>query len=315
MLLSDLASVPMQDFDSPLINGVVPILTLLALTTLLSYISFRSGRFRSLICGEPAIVVRCGRLQQRAMRHNRMTVDELMEELRGQGVTNLKDVKYAVLETSGQVSVLLRSDAQPVTPRAAVHERGGRSVPAGAADQRRAAAAGQHEENGRGRRVAAPAAEAGAPEGPVSGVSPVPGPGGQRDLPGQGGRMKRFLIVPSLVLAALLALCILNAAALNRRTRRWMDRRTRIAQLAAQERWDVAREAMDALADSWDGAQDYLHVVIHHETLDAAQVTLSRCRTLCRLEQGDDLLPELTQLRQQLELLDELERLSLRNIL
>ena len=107
MLLSDLASVPMQDFDSPLINGVVPIL---------SYISFRSGRFRTLICGEPAIVVRCGRLQQRAMRHNRMTVDELMEELRGQGVTNLKDVKYAVLETSGQVSVLLRSDAQPVTP-------------------------------------------------------------------------------------------------------------------------------------------------------------------------------------------------------
>ena len=116
MLLSDLASVPMQDFDSPLINGVVPILTLLALTTLLSYISFRSGRFRSLICGEPAIVVRYGKLQQRAMRHNRMTVDELLEELRGQGVTNLKDVKYAVLETSGQVSVLLRSDAQPVTP-------------------------------------------------------------------------------------------------------------------------------------------------------------------------------------------------------
>ena len=65
--------------------------------------------------------------------------------------------------------------------------------------------------------------------------------------------MKRFLIVPSLVLAALLALCILNAAALNRRTGRWMDQA--------------------------------------------------------------DLLPELTQLRQQLELLDELERLSLRNIL
>ena len=113
MLLSDLASVPMQDFDSPLINGVVPILTLLALTTLLSYISFRSGRFRSLICGEPAIVVRYGKLQQRAMRHNRMTVDELLEE----GVTDLKDVQYAVLETSGQVSVLLRSEAQPVTPR------------------------------------------------------------------------------------------------------------------------------------------------------------------------------------------------------
>ena len=66
--------------------------------------------------------------------------------------------------------------------------------------------------------------------------------------------MKRFLIVPSLVLAVLLALCILNAAALNRRTNRWMDQADRIAQLAAQERWDMAREAMDALADSgWDG--------------------------------------------------------------
>ena len=127
--------------------------------------------------------------------------------------------------------------------------------------------------------------------------------------------MKRFLIVPSLVLAALLALCILNAAALNRRTGRWMDQADRIAQLAAQQRWDMAREAMDALSADSESAQDFLHVVIHHETLDAAQVTLSRCRTLCRLEQRDDLLPELTQLRQQLQQLDELERLSLRNIL
>ena len=115
MLLSDLASVPMQDFDSPLINGVVPILTLLALTTLLSYISFRSGRFRSLICGEPAIVVRCGRLQQRAMRHNRMTVDELMEELRMKGITDLNSIKYAILETNGQISVLPYAAQQPVT--------------------------------------------------------------------------------------------------------------------------------------------------------------------------------------------------------
>ena len=122
--------------------------------------------------------------------------------------------------------------------------------------------------------------------------------------------MKRFLIVPSLVLAVLLALCILNAAALNRRTNRWMDQADRIAQLAAQQRWDQARESAD-----WESAQDFLHVVIHHETLDAAQVTLTRCRTLCRLRQGGDLLPELAQLRQQLQQLDELERLSLRNIL
>ena len=123
------------------------------------------------------------------------------------------------------------------------------------------------------------------------------------------------IYVEKAVLAVLLALCILNAAALNRRTNRWMDQADRIAQLAAQQRWDMAREAMDDLSADWESAQDFLHVVIHHETLDAAQVTLTRCRTLCRLRQGDDLLPELAQLRQQLQQLDELERLSLRNIL
>lgn len=127
--------------------------------------------------------------------------------------------------------------------------------------------------------------------------------------------MKRFLIVPVIVLGAILALCILNAAALNLRTDGWTRQAQRIADLAEQERWDQAQAAMDALSADWESAQDFLHVVIHHETLDAAQVTLTRCRTLCRLRQGDDLLPELAQLRQQLQQLDELERLSLRNIL
>lgn len=314
MLLSDLASVPMQDFDSPLINGVVPILTLLALTTLLSYISFRSGRFRSLICGEPAIVVRYGKLQQRAMRHNRMTVDELLEELRGQGVTDLKDVQYAVLETSGQVSVLLRSQAQPVTPRQLSLNVTEPLLPVLLINDGRLL-----RDNMKKMDVDDAWLRKQLKREHLTDPSQVfflsLDQGGQRDLPGQGGRMKRFLIVPSLVLAVLLALCILNAAALNRRTNRWMDQADQIAQLAEQERWDMAREAMDDLSADWESAQDFLHVVIHHETLDAAQVTLSRCRTLCRLRQGDDLLPELAQLRQQLQQLDELERLSLRNIL
>lgn len=116
MLLSDLASVPMQDFGIPLLNGIVPILTLLSLSALLSYCSLRSIRFRSLVCGTPAIIIRDGKMQQDVMRHNRLTLDELLEELRTQGISDLNDVKYAILETSGQLSVLLRSDRQPITP-------------------------------------------------------------------------------------------------------------------------------------------------------------------------------------------------------
>lgn len=122
MLLSDLASVPMQDFGIPLLNGLVPIITLLSLSTLFSYFSMRSMRFRSLVCGEPAIIIREGKLLQDVMRHNRLTLDELLEELRSQGISDLDDVKYAVLETSGQLSVLLRADRQPVTAQQLDHK-------------------------------------------------------------------------------------------------------------------------------------------------------------------------------------------------
>lgn len=117
MLISDLAAVPMQDIGIPLLNGVIPIVTLLSLSMLLSVLCMRSVRLRRLVCGREAVLVREGVLQQREMRRNRFTVDELLEELRAQGVTDLATVKYAVLETDGQLSVLLYADEQPLTPR------------------------------------------------------------------------------------------------------------------------------------------------------------------------------------------------------
>ena len=117
LLISDLASVPMQDFGIPLINGVVPIVTLLSLSMLLSWGCMRSLRLRRLICGNPTTLIKNGVLQQQAMRANRFTLDELIEELRGQGVTDLTTVKFAVLETNGQLSVLLYPDEQPATPK------------------------------------------------------------------------------------------------------------------------------------------------------------------------------------------------------
>ena len=115
LLIADLASVPMQDLGIPLHAGVVPILALLSLTMILSVLTMKSIRFRTLMCGRPSIVVRDGKVDQGEMRRNRLTVDELLEELRGQGVLDINTVKYAVLETSGHLSVLLRADRQPLT--------------------------------------------------------------------------------------------------------------------------------------------------------------------------------------------------------
>lgn len=113
MMISDLATVPMQDFGIPLLAGVIPILSLLSLSMLLSQLSLHSLRFRALICGTPSILIRNGVLQQEAMRKNRFTLDELLEELREQGYADLGDVKYAVLENSGQLSVLPWVRTQP----------------------------------------------------------------------------------------------------------------------------------------------------------------------------------------------------------
>jgi len=117
LLISDLASVPMQDFGIPLLNGVVPILTLLALSMLLSTLSLRSVRLRRFLCGSPTVLICDGVIRQDAMRRNRFTLDELLEELRAQGVSDLATVKYAVLETDGALSVLLYPRDAPATPR------------------------------------------------------------------------------------------------------------------------------------------------------------------------------------------------------
>ena len=115
MLISDLAAVPMQDFGIPLLAGIIPIMTLLALALLLSQLFLHNLKFRNLFCGTPSLLIRNGEVQQEELRKNRYTLDELLEELRGQGISSIRDVKYAVLENSGKLSVLPRSGAQPPT--------------------------------------------------------------------------------------------------------------------------------------------------------------------------------------------------------
>lgn len=113
MMLSDLATVPMQDFGIPLLAGVIPILTLLSLSMLLSQISLQHLKFRGIMCGTPAVLIANGTIQQDVMQQNRYTLDELLEELRQQGYTSVSEVKYAVLENSGQLSILPWAKQQP----------------------------------------------------------------------------------------------------------------------------------------------------------------------------------------------------------
>lgn len=113
LLIADLAAVPMQDFGIPLLTGIIPILTLLCITMIISVLSMKSITIRALLCGRPSIIVENGKLHQQEMAKNRFTVDELMEELRMKGITDISTVKYAILETNGQISVLPFADQKP----------------------------------------------------------------------------------------------------------------------------------------------------------------------------------------------------------
>lgn len=117
LIISDLASVPMQDFGIPLVNGVFPIVTLLCLSMIISFFSLKSIRFRGVVCGYPTVIIRDGKIMQTNMARNRFTVDELMEQLRCQGYSDISAVKYAILETSGQISILPYTKDGPVTPK------------------------------------------------------------------------------------------------------------------------------------------------------------------------------------------------------
>ena len=115
LIIADLASVPMQDYGIPLLTGILPILALLAMTMILSVLTMQSVRFRALLCGRPSIVIRDGLVDQREMARNRLTIDELLEELRAKGYTDPATVKYAILETNGQLSVLPYANQKPPT--------------------------------------------------------------------------------------------------------------------------------------------------------------------------------------------------------
>lgn len=113
MLIADLASVPMQDTGIPLLSGFVPIFTVLALELILSSLSFRFVGFRRLFCGKPVILMEDGKILYPNLKKTRVSVNELVEHLRENGVIDLTTVKYAILETNGRISALLYPKYEP----------------------------------------------------------------------------------------------------------------------------------------------------------------------------------------------------------
>ena len=117
VLISDRASLPLQDTGIPLLYGIVPVLTLLCTEVLMSYATLHSIRFREFVGGKPSVIIYEGRLNQREMGKNRLTLDELTVEMRKQNVMDIAKVRHAILESDGSLSIFLYASEEAVTPK------------------------------------------------------------------------------------------------------------------------------------------------------------------------------------------------------
>jgi len=117
IMISELAAIPMQNTSIPLINGIVPVIVLVAAEIALSYIAMKSQRARGFICGKPSVLIENARIIESEMRRVRYNINDLLEQLRLKNVPDIRDVEFAILETSGQLSVITKSEKRPVMPQ------------------------------------------------------------------------------------------------------------------------------------------------------------------------------------------------------
>ncbi|MBE7047894.1 MAG: DUF421 domain-containing protein [Ruminococcaceae bacterium] len=116
MMLSELASIPMESVGTPLTAGIIPILTLMIAETTFSFLTLKSRRMRKILSGSPTILIEKGQILESELERLRYNIDDLLEELRTSGYANILDVEYAIIESNGNLSVIPKSNKRPLTP-------------------------------------------------------------------------------------------------------------------------------------------------------------------------------------------------------
>ena len=116
IMIADLAATPMTEIGIPLLYGFIPILGLLFMHIIISLGNLKSIRMRELICGKPRILIYRGKIDEKALKQENFTINELQERLRVNNINNLGDVEFAILETSGQISVVQKPEKRALKP-------------------------------------------------------------------------------------------------------------------------------------------------------------------------------------------------------
>ena len=117
IMIADLASVPMTELGIPITNGIIPILGLLMMHLLISILDMKSITFRKIMSGQPSILIYRGKINEKTLRKERITINELQERLRVDNIFHLGDVEYAILETNGEITVIQKPEKRNTIPK------------------------------------------------------------------------------------------------------------------------------------------------------------------------------------------------------
>ena len=115
ILISNIATLPLEDTEIPLTMGLFPILTLVCYEVIMSWITLKSRKIRKMVSGQPKIIISNGKINQNMLKELRLSLDDLMAGLRNSGIFDITEVQYAIVETNGSISVLEKTNFQNAT--------------------------------------------------------------------------------------------------------------------------------------------------------------------------------------------------------
>ena len=115
MMISNMAILPIEDTNIPMLAGAVPILILVCFEIILSVFTLRWKKLRKFISGSPVVIIENGVLKQQELKKLRFSIDDLMEGLRSKDIFNVSEVLYALVETNGKISVVKKGASQTIT--------------------------------------------------------------------------------------------------------------------------------------------------------------------------------------------------------
>ncbi len=116
VMIAEVAATPMDGPGVPITYGIVPVVVLLVLHNLIAFISVKSDKARAFFSGKPSIVIHKGIIRREELKKQSYNLNDLLEQLRNKNVMNIGDVHYAVLETNGELSVMLKPEKRTLTP-------------------------------------------------------------------------------------------------------------------------------------------------------------------------------------------------------